>query len=391
MMWNSKFKTNFSKNTNTYSTMKKLTKYFVAVLSAILLTGALSADVLKAQPALTAVPFLQIEPDSRMASMGNTGVGFADNSHAVFWNPAGLAFQEGNEASLTHANWLPNFDTDMFYDYLVGKYDVEGLGPIGAHITFFNLGEQTRTDESGNPMGTFRSYELATGLSYGYRLNENWALGTGLRFIYSNLTPTIEVGGQETQDGVSVGVDLSTMYKSNYFNVANRDAQFSFGANLSNLGPHVQYADEEQADPLPTTLRVGWSYKMDLDSQGYNTLRIANDYSKIMARRNDDQTAMNPLAALVNSWDTVTTQDDAQLTLAEQIVIGTGAEYWYDDLFALRAGYFYEDPNNGAREFISFGAGLRYSIVGVDFSYIYPLEEDHPLADTIRLTAMVNF
>lgn len=371
--------------------MKKLTQKVLIFTFVTLIAGVFSTDLAKAQPGLTAVPFLQIEPDSRMASMGNTGVGFVDNSHAVFWNPAGLAFQEGNEASLTHANWLPNFDTDMFYDYLVGKYDVEGLGPIGGHITFFNLGEQTRTDESGNELGTFRSYEVATGLSYGHKVTDNWAVGTGLRFIYSNLTPTMEVGGQETQDGVSVGVDLATMYKSNYFNVGGRNAQFGFGANLSNLGPHVQYADEEQADPLPTTLRVGWSYKMELDSQGFNTLRIANDYSKIMARRNDDQTAMNPLEALVNSWDTVTTQDDAQLSLAQQIVIGAGLEYWYNDLFALRTGYFYEDPDNGAREFMSFGAGLRYSIVGVDFSYIYPLEEDHPLADTIRLTAMVNF
>lgn len=375
--------------------MQKLTKKLLTLLSFTLIAGFISNDITKAQPGITAVPFLQIEPDSRMAGMGNAGAAFADNSHAVFWNPAGLAFQEGNEVSITHANWLPNFDTDLFYDYLVGRYYVEGLGAIGGHITFLNLGEQTHTDESGNELGTFRSYELATGLSYGFNLNQNWAIGTGLRMIYSNLVPAgLDVSGQEAQNGLSVGVDLATMYKSNYFNIAGRNAKAGFGVNLSNLGPHIQYADEEQKDPLPTMLRFGWTYKMELDREGYNTLRLSNDFSKIMARRNEDNTAMDPVSALFNSWDTVTWNDgqgDVEISLAEQFMIGVGAEYWYDELFAVRTGYFYEAPNNGNREFLTFGAGLRYSIIGVDFSYIFTLEEDHPLADTIRLTALLSF
>lgn len=367
-------------------------RFTLAVFAATLILGWGTAQ---AQVGITAVPFLQIEPDSRTAGMGNSGVALADNATAVFWNPAGLAFQTGTEVSLTHADWLPNFNVDMFYDYLAGRYYIDGIGTIGGHITFLNLGEQERTDEQGQSLGTFSSYEIAAGVSYGYKISENFSVGTGLRFIFSNLVPAgTEVSQQTARNGTSVGVDLAALYRSTPFVVAGREAQVSAGLNLSNLGPSIQYTDEAQKDPLPTLLRAGWAYKMNLDGQGFNTITITNDFSKLMARNNEDGVAMNSVEALFRSWGTYSRPDGdgtVQVPLSEQIMIGLGAEYWYNNLFALRAGYFYESPNNGAREFLTFGAGLRYNIFGVDFSYIYTLEEDHPLANTLRFTALLNF
>ena len=366
---------------------------FITFAFAMLLVA--TANVSHSQVASTAVPFLQIEPDSRTAGMGNAGVAIADNATAIFWNPAGLAFQKGHEVNFTHADWLPNFGVDMFYDYLAGRYYVEGIGSIGAHITFLNLGEQEMTDEQGNSLGTFSSYEFASGLSYGFKLTENFALGTGIRFIFSNLVPPgTMVSGQEARNGTSVGIDIAGLYRSSPFSVIGRQAQVSAGLNLSNLGPSIQYTDEAQKDALPTLLRLGWAYKMNLDRNGFNTLTISNDFSKIMARMEDDGTGMSSLRALVGSWDTLARNDGqgtVEVPLVEQFMIGLGTEYWYDNLFALRAGYFYESPNNGGREFITLGAGLRYNIFGVDFSYIYTLEEDHPLANTLRFSALVNF
>ncbi len=348
-----------------------------------------------AQVGITAVPFLQIEPDSRTAGMGNSGVAIADNATAIFWNPAGLAFLEGHEVSLTHADWLPNFNVDMFYDYLAGRYHIDGIGTIGAHITFLNLGEQMRTDERGNELGKFSSYEVASGFSYGFKVNENLAVGTGLRFIFSNLVPAgTDVSGQTARNGTSVGLDIATLYRSTPFMIANREAQVRAGLNLSNIGPAIQYTDEAQKDPLPTLLRIGWAYKMDLDRNGFNTITLSNDFSKIMARNDEEGRSMGTIEALFRSWDTYTRHDGQKIVdvpLSEQIMVGLGLEYWYDKLFALRAGYFYESPNNGAREFLTFGAGLRYNIFGIDFSYIYTIEEDHPLANTLRFTALLNF
>jgi long-subunit fatty acid transport protein len=355
----------------------------------------------QAQVGITAVPFLQIEPDSRATGMGNTGVAVADNASAIFWNPAGLAFQNQNQISVTHANWLPAFNADLFYDYLVGTYHVDGIGTIGGHITFLNLGEQIRTDETGLELGRFNSFEISAGLSYGFRISENFSLGTGLRYIYSSLADG-SVSGQEISPGSSVGLDLAALYKTNPFQVGSRQATFNAGFNLSNIGPGIQYTDNAQKDPLPTVMRLGWAYTMDIDANGINTLTLSNDISKIMARNENVGTdpdspeyeTMGVIEALFNSWgsyERFNGSETVDVSLGQQLMYGFGLEYWYDDLFALRSGYYYEHPENGNREFITLGAGLRYNIFGVDFSYIYTLEDDHPLANTIRLSVLMNF
>lgn len=380
----------------------------------VLLTGILFLipAVSVAQVAITAVPFLQIEPDSRGAGMGNTGVAIADNASAIFWNPAGLAFQKGaNQASITHSNWLANFQVnDLFYDYLVGTYYVEGIGTIGAHLTYLNLGEQAQTGEQGPEIiSRFNSYEIALGGSYGYQVSENLGIGTSLRMIYSSLASGVSgpgISAQKVNPGTSVGVDLAFLYKTNPFDIGGRNAQFSFGSNLSNLGPGIQYTDNAQKDPLPTVLRFGWAFNIDLDDEGINRLTIANDISKVMARKKEvfkdmpdgsidtSYVAAGPIEALFESWGSFERFDGTKTVtvgLMQQFMIGAGLEYWYADQFALRGGYYYEDPYNGDREYITFGAGIRYNFLGVDFSYIKTLETEHPLANTLRFSLLLNF
>jgi len=370
---------------------------FLFFIIAFLATGITTS---RAQVGITGVPFLQIEPDSRAAGMGNAGVAIADNSSAVYWNPAGLAFQDGNQISITHANWLPNFDTDLFYDYLVGKYTEEGIGTIGGHITFLNLGEQQRTGPGGEDLGTFYSYEFAGGLSYGFKINDNFALGTGFRFIYSSLASG-QVDGQQINPGTSVGVDLASLYRTDHFEIANRRARVKAGFNLSNFGPGIQYSDNAQEDPLPTVLRVGWSYNMELDEEGYNTITVTNDISKILARteitETEDDTLYKPMnagEALFNSWSSFERFDGQEIVTVdfhEQLMYSFGLEYWYDKKFAVRGGYYYEYPENGNRQFVTLGAGLRYDFFGVDFSYIYTSDQDHPLANTMRFSVLIDF
>lgn len=368
-------------------------------ITTLLVLALLSTSVSYAQIGITAVPFLQIEPDSRASGMGNTGVAIADNASAIYWNPAGLAFQEKSQISLTHANWLPAFNVDLFYDYLAGTMYVEDIGTFGGHITYLNLGEQIRTDETGMDRGRFRSSEISAGLSYGLELSDNFALGTGLRFIYSSLADG-SVGEQDINPGSSVGVDLAALYKTDSFSVGSRQATFSAGLNLANFGPGIQYTDNTQKDPLPTILRIGWAYKMDIDRNGVNTLTFSNDISKVMARsepvggeEGSEYETKGAFEALLQSWgsyDRFNGQETISVGFSEQLMYGVGLEYWYDKMFALRTGYYYEHPENGNREFLTLGAGLRYNMFGVDFSYLYTFEEDHPLANTIRISLLVN-
>ena len=213
--------------------------------------------------------------------------------------------------------------------------------------------------KSVTELGTFRSYEMAAGLSHGIKLNENFALGAGFRFIYSRLVPAgIDVGGQRRRTEPVSGSISPVCIAPTPLPWQTVMHRFNVGFNLSNIGQGMQYVDDEQRDPLPTVFRAGWSLNMDLDTEGYNTLTIANDISKVMARNDSTGKAMPVFEALFRSWDSYQ-RFDASFSgncgsppLSEQLMIGIGAEYWYNQMFALRGGYFYESPNNGDRQFL---------------------------------------
>lgn len=378
---------------------------FIPALLGLLMLGG-TWQVAHGQIGGAAVVFLQIEPDSRAAGMGNAGVALSDNAYAIFWNPAGLAAQSGTEASLTHSNWLPEFNAGLFYEYLVAKHRVEGIGTFGAHLTYLFLGEHEGRDAQNNPTGTFRSYDLALGASYGTQLTRNFAIGTGARLIYSNLAPGQVVGAQETRAGVAVGFDLAGLYRFPTFNLGNVDVGVNAGFNLANMGPKIQYSDQGQSDPIPTNLRFGYAVTFDFDE--YNKITFANDFNKMLIRVVPDTVSGINVAdpfyqALFSAWRPIEVcgasvqecADDPsnmeRIGVIDQLTIGTGLEYWYRNLFALRVGYFYESPYNGNRQFLTFGSGIRWNIIGVDFSYIYALEENHPLANTMRFSLILDF
>lgn len=340
--------------------------------------------------------FLRIEPDSRSAGMGNTGVAVADNANAMFWNPAGLAFQRNTQVGITHANWLPQFDAGLFYEYLVGTYHVDGVGTFGGHVTYLNLGEIEIRNSEGIEEGTYSSYELAVGASYGYEVSERLGLGTSLRTVYSKLAPS---GEQGSGTAATLAGDLSALYRTPTFTLGGSEATLSTGINLANMGGRMKYRRVKQA--LPMNLRLGYALTVDFDE--YNSLTFANDFNKELVNveeqvsGGDTTYVADPFyEALFSSWGTARGQQNpneqaTQLSVIEQFTVGAGIEYWYSDLFALRTGFFYEDPENGNRKFLNFGAGLRYNIVGVDISYIYTLEENNPLANTLRFSLLFEF
>ena len=365
----------------------------------LLVAGLLLPAVASAQVGGSAVVFLKIEPDSRASGMGNAGVALADNASAIFWNPAGLAFQTGTEAAITHSTWLPEFKADLFYEYLIAKHHVPGWGTFGAHLTYLFLGQHEGRDAQNNPTGTFKSYDLATGLSYGVKVNERLGIGTSLRFIYSNLAPGQTVGAQETKAGVSTAFDIAALYRTRKFSMGETmKGEFSAGFNLANMGNKIQYSDNAQADPIPTNIRLGYAFKMEFDE--FNSLTLVTDFNKDLIHYSDSSSAGDPFyKAIFSSWTPIKVRTNAladgeaqyeSLSVLSQMTIGTGFEYWYNNLFALRGGYFYENPNNGNRQYMTLGAGVRVNVIGIDFSYIYA-EQNSPLANTMRFSMLVNF
>jgi hypothetical protein len=347
-----------------------------------------------------AVPFLLIAPGARAGGMGEAGVALANDATAIYWNPAGLAFQYEDpevdfrgEASFMHVNWLPQFNfSDLFYDFFAARYYLDEIdGMVGFGITYLNLGENKWTGSSGEDLGVFDSKEYAITASYATKLEENLGIGLNLKFIRSELVPSyVYVGSQRGGNATSFAVDVGVLWTPAYDFLENK---LNLGANLSNFGPEVTYVNEDQADPIPTNLRLGLAYKV-LDDE-FNRITVIYDANRLLVVRNEtgsDSLSSNDeqpdgvfKAVFYSSW--------VKGSLSERLRKFThslGLEYWYGNLIALRAGYFYEDPDFGARKFMTFGGGIKYDIFGIDFGYI-SAEEDHPLSDTMRFSVSVQF
>ena len=187
----------------------------------------------------------------------------------------------------------------------------------------------------------------------------------------------------------SISFDLAAMWRPERLDLFGwvTENRFSIGANLSNLGPKITYIDQAQSDPIPTNFRLGMSFHLLKDE--FNSLMFNLDFSKLLVSR-DTTGSSEFYESIVTSWG-----DDGINNELRDIVTSMGMEYWYgtpgDFLFALRAGYFYEDPSYGNRQFLTFGAGLRYDIYGFDFSYISSIAENHPLDETLRFTIVIGW
>ena len=352
-------------------------------LSAILLTIALMAGMTSSLFAVSesAVLFLLISPGARAAGMGEAFVAVSDDATATYWNPAGLAFQRGREVTIMHANWLPQLVSDMSYEYIAYKQYFESLGgTLAGNITFLNLGEQVHTGEEGpDPLGTFQSWDMGVTLCYATQLREDLGLGIGMRYIHSNLAPFGAGAEKGSGVGSTFAVDIGVLYKFGFIK------GLAFGANLSNMGPKITYVDASQADPIPTNLKIGFSYKL-LDTE-FNELRLAVDTNKLLVVRNSDDEG-NPTSdpfykAIFSAWG-----DGSLKEQAGRLISSCGAEYIYNNMISLRAGYYYDEE--GKVKYPSFGAGLQYSSFRFDFAYV-AAEEGHPLSDTMRFSLSAEF
>jgi len=366
----------------------------VVILVLVSLLSFIKIDITNAQGGESAVPFLMISPNSRNSAMGESGTGLADDVSAIFWNPAGLAFQSEMQISLTHSNWLPALSLgDMFYEFLAFKYHLQDLGTLSASVTFLNLGEFYRTPEDNpTPIDSWRSFEYAITAGFSTKVLDDLGLGVNLRFIHSSLASNVRVD-EEKGSGVATSVsgDIGLLYRPTSLVIPfiglDLGNVMSIGLNLSNLGPRISYIDVDQADPIPTSLRLGFAF--NLLNSDYNNISYTLDFSRLLIRKYKNEEDKKPddfYKAIFTSW-----QDGG----LRKVVMSTGLEYWYGKpkLIAIRFGYLYEDPSYGNRKFLSYGAGIRYDAYGFDFSYISTVGQsgDHgALDETMRFSLIAN-
>lgn len=384
-------------------------------------------DDLQLNTITTAVPFLLISPDSRSGAMGDAGVATSPDENSIHWNPAKLAFIDGEGGfSLTYSPWLRNLVGDISLSYLSGYKRLNKISTIGGSLRYFSLGEITFTDNQGEPLGNFTPNEWALDVAYGMQLNRNFSFGMALRYINSNLTNGITVQGQDTRPGRSVAADVSAYFRNEDFQVGDYDAILSAGISLSNIGAKMSYTDNDESDFLPTSLRLGPSLELELDQ--YNSLMFTVEASKllvptppiyerdssgtivtndagepqILAGEDPDVSVTSGIfqsftdaPGRVEGFDAAGNPiiESGSVTKEElnEIALSAGMEYWYDKQFAVRMGYFYENPTKGNRQYFTIGLGLKLTVFAFDVSYLVGNAQQNPLANTVRFSLKFNF
>jgi hypothetical protein len=335
-----------------------------------------------------AVPFLTIAPDSRSAGIGDAGAASSPDANSNHWNASKLPFSDKNMGfAVSYTPWLHQLVKDINLAYLSGFYKIDKNQAISASLLYFSLGSIEFTNESGGSIGTYTPNELAVDAAYSRKLSDNFSGGFALRYIRSDLNQGISstAGSEAPHAGQAVAADISAYYQ-NDVTIANYKTKLAFGLNISNTG---------NKDFLPTNLRLGVSDKLELDK--YNSIALIIDFNKLLvptpnphdstdAQKRSD---MSVPSAIFGSFSDAPGGFKEEI---KEITYSGGLEYWYDNQFALRAGYFHESATKGNRQYATVGLGLRFNVFGLDAAYLIPANsQNSPLQNTFRFTLSFIF
>jgi hypothetical protein len=380
--------------------------------------SGVSKNDLKMNTITTALPFLSITPDSRAGGMGEAGTSLSPNSTSIYWNTSMLSFAKKKaEIGMSYVPWLRQLTNDIHLSYLSGYYKINQKHAIGGSLRYFSLGEITFTDNSGNVIRNDKPSEYEIAGAYAFKLSEKLSVGLNGKFAYSNLTGGLVVGGVNTKAAVAGASDLSFTYFSENAKIGSLSGAYTFATTINNVGNKITYSENAKRDFIPMNLKMATSYRADLDK--YNNLLLAFELQKLLVptppvyakdgtiisgKNNDVGVIAGMLQSFHDAPGVVATDDNGNFIqnadgsyqiiknsrLKEELTeinIATGLEYWYNNVFALRTGYFYENKNKGNRKYVNFGAGFKYNNLGIDMSYLISVSgKNSPLANTIRFT-----
>jgi len=381
----------------------------VSVFTAMLLCSIADAQtsskqsigILQLNTITTAVPVLMICPDTRAGGMGEAGVATSADANSMHWNPSKYAFAErSGGVSMSYTPWLKNLVPDINLAYLSGFKKLNNGQTVAATLRYFSLGNIDFTDINGNNIGSFKPAEFAFDMAYARKLSENFSGGIAVRYIYSNLAGI--AGGENYRAGQSAAADISATYRKPNIAMGDKKSTINIGMNVSNIGAKISYNKSGKKDFLPTNLKLGTAWEIDLDS--YNKITFALDVNKLLV----PTPALYYTDPKTGNITTIGQPSDVGITQGifqsfqdapgggkeeiKEINYAGGLEYWYDNVFAIRTGYFWESQIKGNRKFLTLGFGLKYNVFHLDGAYLIPQNrQNSPLANTFRFTLAFDF
>lgn len=378
----------------------------LSVMSAVAQNRSLNGQV---NTITTAVPFLRISPDARAGAMGDVGIATSADPNAQHWNVAKIPFAEKRLGiSVTYTPWLRDLVPDIYLAYLSGYYKFGGLEgqrednqAISFSLRYFNLGDINFTDFNAQPLGTGRPREFAFDIGYSRKLSEFLSTGVNLRYVNSNLLVGFSQPGVDAKAGKAFAADLGFFYTKSKDIDEYRKNTFNAGAVISNAGSKISYSNTRR-DFIPINLGLGTAYTYGVDQ--YNKITIALDVNKLLVPTPLElkDSAGTPTGGYYIPEKSVVSGmlgsfNDAPGGFSEELrefQVSIGAEYWYQNQFAVRAGYFYEDKTKGDRKYFTAGVGVRYNIFELNASYLVPSGSGinrNPLANTLRFSLVFGF
>ncbi|WP_410881112.1 type IX secretion system outer membrane channel protein PorV [Myroides sp. DW712] len=366
-------------------------KNFTALVLSILGGSALYAQT-EMHPITTGVPFLTIAADARSAAMGDMGVATTTDAFSQQHNASKYAFAVKDQGfALSYTPYMSKISSGMSLAQVnyYNKYNERSAFSVG--FRYFGMGEVTYREDYNSVGATYKPSEFAIDASYALKLSEKFGMAVTGRFINSNLKLP-DTGDGDASSASTFAVDISGFYQSDRMSFSDFDGRWRFGFNFQNLGPKISYSDKPTGDFLPANLKVGGGFDFILDD--YNTLTIGAEFNKLLVPTPpaditdpEEMRKYNDTGWFKGVFKSFGDAPGGFSEEMKEIAWAMGAEYWYDNMFAFRAGYFNENKNKGARQYATLGAGFKYSMITVDLSYLFSTSKiNNPLENTLRFS-----
>ena len=370
----------------------------IAFLMSFLSLAALTANAQGKKedmfnPVNTAVTSQTIAPDARAGSMGDVGAATDPDVNSQYWNPAKYPFNISRAGvSINYTPWLRQLVNDIDLAQLVGYYRIGDYSAVSASLRYFSLGE-VQLSESDNAQ-TINPYEMSVDVAYSLMLSEKFSLAAAVRWIYSDLTYNYT---DDTSPASAFAADIACYYQ-NYVNIGSRECQLGLGLNISNIGSKITFGGSDRSEFIPTNLRLGASVMIPIDE--YNRISFAADANKLLvptypkqkegetsadydARVEKDYYDVSSISGIFKSFSDAPGGFSEEL---KEIQWSAGAEYVYNDKFAIRAGYHHESESKGNLKYFTVGAGFKMNVFSLDAGYVIATAKSNPLDQTLRFS-----
>lgn len=348
----------------------------------------------------TAVPFLTISADARASGMGDMGVATSVDAFSQQWNPAKFAFAEQKTGiGVSYTPYLESIVNDVSLLNANFYNKINDRSAFAASLRYFGLGEIELRQTIDEDATLVKPNEFAIDGSYSLKLSQTFSMAVGGRFISSNLR--FQDGAQDSQAANSFAVDIAGFYRSREIAYNSFDGRWRAGFNISNLGGKIQYDEGGQENFLPTNLKFGAGFDFILDQD--NVIGLHTEFNKLLVPTPRDFTGDGQITAEDNDeyqqigffsgvFESFGDAPDGFGEELKEITMAFGAEYKYQDAFMLRTGYFSENEEKGARQFLTLGAGFKFKAAQIDLSYLFSTSQvRNPLENTLRFSLTFNF